>query len=177
MASSGAARAWVWVTAGLALLAAVGLALVAVLADLDTAGQAASVVGSVVGLAALLVSVVTLFRGGGSGSGRRVRAGRGAVAAGGNITGSALGVDGHVAAPEDQVDVDSWSHQLERGTHRALVVIHPGAGLLQGADPYLRWLAGSKRSLPEVATRLGTVLVEWDDAQRSAVSAGASAAC
>lgn len=86
-------------------------------------------------------------------------------------------VDGHVAAPEDQVDVDSWSHQLERGTHRALVVIHPGAGLLQGADPYLRWLAGSKRSLPEVATRLGTVLVEWDDAQRSAVSAGASAAC
>ncbi|WP_326763413.1 hypothetical protein OG978_01300 [Streptomyces sp. NBC_01591] len=88
-----------WVTAGLALLATVGLALVAVLADLDTAGQAASVVGSMVGLAALLVSVVTLFRGGGSRSGRRVRAGRGAVAAGGNITGSALGKDSKVTGP------------------------------------------------------------------------------
>lgn len=73
VASAGVARGWVWVTAVVAFLGTVGLVLVAVLADLDTAGQAASVVGSVVGL----VSVVALFRGGGSAGGRRVRGGRG----------------------------------------------------------------------------------------------------
>ncbi|MEV7711216.1 hypothetical protein [Streptomyces sp. NPDC088270] len=39
-------------------------------------------------------------------------------------------VDGHVAAPEDQVDVDSWSHHLERGIHRALVNLYPRSGQL-----------------------------------------------
>jgi hypothetical protein len=50
-------------------------------------------------------------------------------------------VDGHVAAPEDEVDVDSWSHHLERGTHRALAQCHPRSGLLQGAEVYLRSVA------------------------------------
>ncbi|MFB6507538.1 MULTISPECIES: hypothetical protein [unclassified Streptomyces] len=94
MASVGMARVWVMVVTG---LATVGLVLVAVLADLNTAGQVASVVGAVVGLAAFLV---TLFRSGGaSGGGRRVRAGRGGVAAGGSITGSALGKDSKVTGP------------------------------------------------------------------------------
>ncbi|MFF3959440.1 hypothetical protein ACFYY1_40630 [Streptomyces sp. NPDC001890] len=99
VASAGVARVWVWVTAVVAFLGTVGLVLVAVLADLDTAGQAASVVGSVVTLVALLVSVVALFRGGGSAGGRRVRGGRGAVVAGGDITGSALGKDSKVTGP------------------------------------------------------------------------------
>jgi hypothetical protein len=92
---------WVWATAVVTGLAAVGLTLTAVLADLDTAGQAASVVGAVVGLAALLVSVIALFRGsgGGTASGRSVRAGRGAVVAGGDITGSALGKNSKVTGP------------------------------------------------------------------------------
>lgn len=86
-------------------------------------------------------------------------------------------VDGHVAAPEGEVDADFISHLLERGTHRALVVAYPRSGLLQGAEPYLRWLAGVKHTLPEVAARLDAALAEWDDAQRSAVTAGALAAC
>ncbi|MGW7441277.1 hypothetical protein [Streptomyces sp. NPDC054849] len=79
-------------------------------------------------------------------------------------------VDGHVAAPEDEVDVDSWSHQLARGTHRALVVSYPRSGLLQGAAPYLRWLAGGKHTLPEVAARLNAALNEFD-VQRNPVRA------
>ncbi|MFJ6902575.1 hypothetical protein [Streptomyces hokutonensis] len=103
MALTGAARVWVWVTAVVTGLAAAGLTLVAVLADLDTAGQAASVAGAVVGLAALLVSVIALLRssgsGGSSGGGRKVRTGRGGVAAGGNITGSAIGKNSKVTGP------------------------------------------------------------------------------
>lgn len=106
MALTGAARVWVWVTAVVTGLAAVGLTLLAVLADLDTAGKAASVAGAVVGLAALLVSVIALLRsgvsGGSSGGGRKVRTGRGGVAAGGNITGSALGKNSKVTGPRTQ---------------------------------------------------------------------------
>ncbi|WP_328978414.1 hypothetical protein [Streptomyces canus] len=100
VAVTGAARVWVWVTAVVTGLAAVGLMLLAVLADLDTAGQAASVAGAVVGMVALLVSVIALFRGGGSsGNGRTVRAGHGAIVSGGNITGSALGKNSKVTGP------------------------------------------------------------------------------
>lgn len=71
-------------------------------------------------------------------------------------------VAGHIAAPEDQVDVDSWSHHLDRGTHRALVNLYPRSGLLQGAEPYLRWLASDRYTLPEVAARLREALEEFD---------------
>ncbi|MFD3503901.1 hypothetical protein ACFWWC_26200 [Streptomyces sp. NPDC058642] len=83
-------------------------------------------------------------------------------------------VDGHVAAPDGEVDVDSWSHHLERGTHRALVQCHPRSGLLQGAEAYLRWLAGDKYTRPEVAARLGEALDEFD-AQHSRTGAPQSA--
>ncbi|GAA4794892.1 hypothetical protein [Streptomyces ziwulingensis] len=71
MAMSGAARAWVVVTAVVAGLASAALVAVAVLADLDTAGQAASVAGAVVGLLALVVSVLALFRTGAPAAGAR----------------------------------------------------------------------------------------------------------
>ncbi|MEU6895881.1 hypothetical protein ABZ934_29790 [Streptomyces sp. NPDC046557] len=74
-------------------------------------------------------------------------------------------VGGHIAAPQDQVDIDSWSHLLERGTYRALVALHPRSGLLQGAEPYLRSLASRKLSEP-LAPRLRPALDEWDAAQR-----------
>ncbi|MGC0382404.1 hypothetical protein [Streptomyces sp. SAI-129] len=64
MAMSVTARAWIVVTAVVAGAASLALVLVAVLADLDTAGQAASVAGAVVGLLALVVSVIALFRNG-----------------------------------------------------------------------------------------------------------------
>jgi hypothetical protein len=76
-------------------------------------------------------------------------------------TGGAF-VDGHIAAPEDNVDVDSWSHHLERGTHRALVQAYPRSGLLQGAEPYLRWLADHKHTRPDVAATLSEALTEWE---------------
>ncbi|GED90800.1 hypothetical protein TNCT6_78850 [Streptomyces sp. 6-11-2] len=100
MAVSGASRIWVTVTAVVAGLATVGLTLVAVMKDLDTAVQAATVAGAVATLATLLVSVIALFRGGGgAGSSHRVRAGRGGVAAGGDIIGSALGDHSKVTGP------------------------------------------------------------------------------
>lgn len=100
---TGTARVWVWLTVVVAGLVTVGLVLVAVLADLDTAGQTASVVGAVVALAALLVSLIALFTSGAGGTGarrgRRVRGGRHSVVALGNITGSALGKDSKVTGP------------------------------------------------------------------------------
>jgi hypothetical protein len=60
------ARIWVIATAVVAGLTSAALVAVAVAADLDTAGQAASVAGAVVGLLALLVSVIALSRTGGA---------------------------------------------------------------------------------------------------------------
>ncbi|MFJ7767449.1 hypothetical protein ACIQ1J_03175 [Streptomyces sp. NPDC097107] len=71
MAMPGTARAWIVVTAVVAGPASAALVLVAVLADLDTAGQAASVAGAVVGLLALVVSVIALFRNGSPTAGAR----------------------------------------------------------------------------------------------------------
>ncbi|GGS31110.1 hypothetical protein Snoj_35750 [Streptomyces nojiriensis] len=90
---SGPQRVAVWVVALVAGAAAVGLIGVAVLVDLDTGDRTASIVGAVVSLAGLAVSVVALVRtssSAGSG-GRRVRAGRGGVAAGGDVIGNAIG--------------------------------------------------------------------------------------
>jgi hypothetical protein len=96
---------WVEVTAVVTGLATLGLILLAVLGDLDTAAQAASVAGSVASLAALLVSVLALFwSGGGSATGRRVRAGRRAIAVGGNVTSAAVGKDVTVTGPPTSPD-------------------------------------------------------------------------
>ncbi|WP_053084673.1 hypothetical protein [Streptomyces viridochromogenes] len=89
-------------------------------------------------------------------------------------TGGAF-IDGHIAAPEDVVDVDSWSHLLERGTHRALVMGHPRSGLIQGAEPYLRWRADYKNTLPDVAATLREALTEWE-AQNGSAGTGLATA-
>lgn len=99
---AGAGRqAVVWGTAVASAVVAVGLAAVAWLGDLDTAGQAASVVGAVVGLAGLVVSVFTLARpaNGGAAVGVRVRAGRGGAASGNDVYGSAVGAGSRVTGP------------------------------------------------------------------------------
>ncbi|WP_327692414.1 hypothetical protein [Streptomyces sp. NBC_00459] len=77
-------------------------------------------------------------------------------------------VDGHIAAPEDEDDVDSISHQLERGTHRALVTLYPRSGLLQGAEAYLRSVAARKSTDPEIAAMLRTAIQEWDEQHSTA---------
>ncbi|MFD6532103.1 hypothetical protein [Streptomyces sp. NPDC060184] len=116
MAVSGAARVAVWVVAVVAGTVSIGL-IVALVVNPDMADRTASVTGAIVGLVATVLAVVALVRppGGGGGAGvRRVRAGQGGIAAGGNITHVAFGdnsrVIGHPTAPRtapstDQADV------------------------------------------------------------------------
>ncbi|MEU6878462.1 hypothetical protein [Streptomyces sp. NPDC046712] len=87
--SSGASRVLVRMAALLCAACAVALVLVAVLVDLDTGDRVASVAGAVAGLVGLAWSVVAL-RPSGDAAGVRSR-GRGAVAVGGDVTGSAPG--------------------------------------------------------------------------------------
>ncbi|MFG2631714.1 hypothetical protein [Streptomyces sp. NPDC048473] len=100
MAVLGAARIGVWVVAVVAGVVSVGL-IVALVVKPDMADRSASVTGAIVGLAAFVLSVITLVRSPGtsSGGGRRVRTGRGGIAAGGNITGNAIGNRSRVVAP------------------------------------------------------------------------------
>lgn len=98
------ARRWAWLVAGVCGIAAVGLVAVTVLVDLDTGDRLASVTGSVVALVVAAVSVVVGVRQGGGAAdagtdaGGGVRAhGRGAVAAGGNVSGNAVGARSRVA--------------------------------------------------------------------------------
>ncbi len=111
--------------------AAVGLTLVALLVDLDTADRVASLVGAVAGLAGLGFSAHALVRpdgdgaGGGTGGGgspRVVRArGRGAVAAGGDVTGNAFGASSKTingqgqSQPQPQPQPQSPSPGSSRG--------------------------------------------------------------
>jgi hypothetical protein len=80
----------------LCALAAVGLTIVAVVVDLSTADQLASVVGAIVGLTGLALSIVALWR---PSSAHTVEAGPGAVAAGGNIGRAISGSNNRVTAP------------------------------------------------------------------------------
>ncbi|MGY1499815.1 hypothetical protein ACW4TU_25095 [Streptomyces sp. QTS52] len=63
------------------MAAAIGLTAVALMADLETANQVASIVGALVGLAGFVVSVWALLRS----ERAAVEASNGAVAAGGNV--------------------------------------------------------------------------------------------
>lgn len=74
-------------------------------------------------------------------------------------------VDGHLPAARHRC-FDAWSHVSPPGTHRAMVVSSPRAGLLQGAEQYLRGAAARKNVHPEIAALLRAVIDELDDAQR-----------
>lgn len=84
-------------------------------------------------------------------------------------------VDGHVPVA-DRRCFDAWNHVSCPGTHRGMVQAHPRSGLLQGAEPYLRWYAGHRDTDPDVAAALGTGLDEWDAVQRSGAAASQAAA-
>ncbi|MET9324979.1 hypothetical protein ABZX75_33280 [Streptomyces sp. NPDC003038] len=56
-----------------------------------------------------------------------------------------------------------------------MVQEHPRSGLLQGAEPYLRWRAGHKDTDPDIAAALGAVLAECAG-QRSGAATGLTAA-
>ncbi|MFF0201225.1 hypothetical protein [Streptomyces sp. NPDC005017] len=87
------------VVAVMCAVAAVGLTVVAFLADLETANQVASIVGALVGIAGFLVSLWALLRSGGAG----VEASNGGVAAGRSIgrvvTGNNNRLNGAVPMP------------------------------------------------------------------------------
>ncbi|MGW7449878.1 hypothetical protein [Streptomyces sp. NPDC054787] len=86
----------VWVAGGVCGLVAVGLVMVAVFVDLDTGDRTASIAGAVIGLAGCLLSVYFGTRGSASGSGAVRARGRGAVAAGGSVSGNAVGKNAKV---------------------------------------------------------------------------------
>ncbi|MGI5048376.1 hypothetical protein ACM9HD_33780 [Streptomyces sp. JAC25] len=114
MAVSGAARIGVWAVAAVAGVVSAGL-IVALVVNPDMADRTASVTGAIVGLAAFVLAVITLVRssgtGSGTGGGRRVRAGQGGIAAGGNITGNAIGDRSKVVGPPTQAGTAAASGQ------------------------------------------------------------------
>lgn len=84
-----------WSTAVLCAAAGVGLVVVAVVVDLDTADRAASVVGGVVALCGTVLTVYQVLSAGGAATGIRAQGAR-AVAAGGSISGNAMGTRSRV---------------------------------------------------------------------------------
>lgn len=89
---TGSGRLVVKVTAIVAALVSGGLIVMLIVADLGKTAEVASVTGTVVALAMAVVSVIALYRTGGSGAGAgRVRAGGRGIAIGGDVVGSALG--------------------------------------------------------------------------------------
>lgn len=83
--------------------------------------------------------------------------------------------DGHIPLA-DRPRFGAWNHLSYPGTHRGMVQEHPRSGLLQGADPYLRWYTGHKDSDPHIAAGVRAALDEWDTAQRSGAATGETAA-
>ncbi|MEU3616084.1 hypothetical protein ABZ725_27670 [Streptomyces sp. NPDC006872] len=97
----GPSRGAVWAAVGVAGVGSAGLVSLAVLGDLNAAGQVASVVGAVVGLAGVVISVLALNSASDDvgRSQRLVRAERGGVAAGGDLIGNAIGHGAVVSGP------------------------------------------------------------------------------
>ncbi|WP_424862805.1 hypothetical protein [Streptomyces sp. MMS24-I29] len=82
-------------------------------------------------------------------------------------------VDGHIAVPgaDRTTDFDAWSHVRANGTHEAMVLAYPEAGLLQGAEAYLRDVAQHRRVSPDITRELRSALGKWDAARRRPVGA------
>jgi hypothetical protein len=57
---------------------------------------------------------------------------------------------------------DSYDHILDRGTHVAMVLAYPQAGLLQGAEAYLRWVVRRPGADAESVGRIRAALEQWD---------------
>ncbi|WP_327668070.1 MULTISPECIES: hypothetical protein [unclassified Streptomyces] len=74
-------------------------------------------------------------------------------------------VDGHIAVPgtDQRTDFDAWSHVRANGTSRAMVMMFPDAGLLQGAETYLRNAAQRRSANSGVARKLRSALNKWDN--------------
>ncbi|MFE9116695.1 hypothetical protein [Streptomyces sp. NPDC007172] len=89
-------RVWAWAGVVAGALVAIGLLVLVLVADLDTAGQVAGIVGTLVGMAALGVSTYALAATSRSpGRGPRVTAGGArSVAVGGTISGAVSTGDG-----------------------------------------------------------------------------------
>ncbi|MGQ4732665.1 hypothetical protein ACUN3E_34040 [Streptomyces sp. Ju416(a)] len=83
--------------------------------------------------------------------------------------------DGHIPAPRHYSNpdcIDAWSHVSAPGTHRAMVVMSPCSGLLQGAEAYLRSVATRRGVDPETAAGVREAIQEWDE-QRSVTARNA----
>lgn len=73
-------------------------------------------------------------------------------------------VNGHIAVPgaSRMRDFDAWSHVESEGTHRAMVLTYPYAGLLQGAEAYLRSVAVRRGVDADIVRELRVVIEDWD---------------
>lgn len=91
-------RRVMWAVAALCGVTGVGLVLVAVLVDLDSADRTASVVGAVVALVGLALSTYALLQASANAGGAARAYGSGAIAAGGSISGNAVGTRSKVSA-------------------------------------------------------------------------------
>nr|BFD96347.1 hypothetical protein KitaXyl93_77070 [Kitasatospora sp. Xyl93] len=69
---------------------------------------------------------------------------------------------GHVQFADWTDGCDSWNHVLMPGTHKAMVRLYPWSGLVQGAEPYLRHVAGRSGPQSVEAAELQALLAEWD---------------
>jgi hypothetical protein len=80
-------------------------------------------------------------------------------------------VNGHIAArgSDRSTDFDAWSHVRAEGTHKAMVLTYPEAGLLQGAEPYLRAVAQRSAVNRELTRKRRAVLSEWAPPRRRPV--------
>ncbi|MFJ6569094.1 hypothetical protein ACIQNU_16875 [Streptomyces sp. NPDC091292] len=96
-------RGALWVLALVCGVTAVGLVLLSVLGGLDAGGQVAGLIGALTGVVGCALALWPLL-GGGSGRDRdgrrsRVRAGRGGLAVGGSVVGTAVGARSRVTGP------------------------------------------------------------------------------
>lgn len=130
-------RGALWAVRGVVVAAAltvVGLLMVLFLADLDAGDKVASIVGAVLAGAGLVVAMLSLVRDNTPPVGHEVRAGQGSVAAGGNITGSALGARSRVSTqPSDRAATDGAVGAVGPPTGSRSVIADSG-GIAAGGD-------------------------------------------
>ncbi|MCK9932540.1 hypothetical protein MXD62_36290 [Frankia sp. Mgl5] len=71
-------------------------------------------------------------------------------------------VEGHLPVADGGPDIDSWSHIEKYGSQGGIILTHPESGLLQGAEDYLRHIAGRQGLDAAFTRRLQAALDAWD---------------
>ena len=75
--------------------------------------------------------------------------------------------DGHVPVGPGVSGCDFWSHILDCGPHKRMVLQFPWSGLLQGAEAYLRFKAAERDGATMRAAELALMLRTWGETPHS----------